>query len=97
MAALTNKAQGAICSDTGLAHLAAVANIPTVTIYGATDTQLIGTYGQKQHHIISDYDCSPCYKRLCPIDEAEGGQPVCMANIDADSVWHRLETHLPAQ
>ncbi|PCH63966.1 MAG: lipopolysaccharide heptosyltransferase I [Gammaproteobacteria bacterium] len=97
MAALTQKAHGAVCSDTGLAHLAAVANLPTVTIYGATDTQLIGTYGQQQHHIISDLDCSPCYKRLCPLDNAEQGQPVCMANIDADSVWHRLETHLPAQ
>ena len=97
MAALTHKAQGAVCSDTGLAHLAAVANIPTVTLYGATDTQLIGTYGQQQHHIVSDLACSPCYKRLCPLEKAEDGQPVCMANIDADSVWHRLEPNLPAQ
>ena len=97
MAALTHKAQGAICSDTGLAHLAAVAAIPTVTIYGATDTQLIGTYGKHQQHIVSDLACSPCYKRLCPLDNADNGQPVCMAKIDAETVWHRLESHLPAQ
>jgi heptosyltransferase-1 len=97
MAALTQHAQGAVCSDTGLAHLAAVANIATVTIYGATDTQLIGTYGQKQHHIVSDFDCSPCYKRICPLEHADNGQPVCMAKIDVESVWHRLESHLPAQ
>jgi lipopolysaccharide heptosyltransferase I len=97
MAALTQHAQGAVCSDTGLAHLAAVANISTVTIYGATDTQLIGTYGQQQHHIVSDLNCSPCYKRLCPLDDAVDGQPLCMANIDANTVWHRLERHLPSQ
>jgi heptosyltransferase-1 len=97
MAAITSKAQGAVCSDTGLAHLAAVAEIPAVTIYGATDTQLIGTFGKNQHHIVSELTCSPCYKRLCPLDDADNGQPVCMANISAEMVWHRLEAHLPAQ
>jgi len=97
VAALTNKAQGAVCSDTGLAHLAAVAGTPAVTIYGATDTQLIGTYGNNQHHIISDFDCAPCYKRRCPLENAHNGEPVCMENIGVDQVWDGLKSLLPAK
>jgi len=95
MAALTHHAQAAICSDTGLAHLAAVASLPTVTLYGATDTKLIGTYGQNQQHCVSDFDCSPCYKRQCSRAESHNGQPVCMDNMTADTVWHKLDTLLP--
>jgi heptosyltransferase-1 len=97
VAALTHRAQGAMCSDTGLAHLAAVAGIPAQTIYGATDTHLIGTVGQHQHHIVSELTCAPCYKRSCPRPEAIKGAPVCMDEISVETAWHRLEAILPAQ
>lgn len=97
VAAIMHKASGAVCSDTGLAHLAAVAGIPTVTIYGATDARLIGAYGKNQYHIISDFDCAPCYKRKCPLEKSKNEQPVCMENIVAEQVWNRLEKILPAQ
>lgn len=97
VAAIMQRAKGAISSDTGLAHLAAVAGIPAVTIYGATDTLLIGTYGVNQQHIISDFECSPCYKRQCPLATSISGEPVCMANIAAEQVWNRLEELLAAQ
>jgi len=97
VAAITAKAQGAVCSDTGLAHLAAMVSLPTVTIYGATDTGLIGTYGQNQQHEISDFECSPCYKRQCPLENSSNGEAVCMENISAKQVWHRLNSILPAQ
>jgi len=97
VAAITDKAEGAVCSDTGLAHLAAVAELPAVTLYGATDTMLIGTYGKNQQHIISDFKCAPCYKRQCPLDNAVNGEPVCMENISAQQVWDRLESLLPAK
>lgn len=97
VASLMSRADGAVCSDTGLAHLAGVVGIPTVTIYGATDSALIGTYGEGQHYIESDYDCSPCYKRECPRSEARHGMPVCMDKIHAETVWDRLAGRLPAQ
>ena len=37
IAALIKNSQGVVCSDTGLAHVAAIADIPMVTIYGATN------------------------------------------------------------
>ena len=47
-----NKAKFSVCSDTGLAHLSAVVGTPSLTLYGPTDTKLIGTEGKDQFHII---------------------------------------------
>lgn len=44
-------AQAVISVDTGLAHLTAALDIPNITLYGATDPQLIGTYGKNQIHL----------------------------------------------
>ena len=51
LAHVLDKSQGVVAVDTGLGHLAAALNKPTVSIYGPTDTQLIGTIGQNQRHI----------------------------------------------
>lgn len=50
---IINQAEGCVCSDTGLAHLAALLNKPSVTMYSVTKTGLIGTKGKNQKHIIS--------------------------------------------
>lgn len=97
IAALMHLASGAICSDTGLAHLAAVDSTPAISLYGATDTALIGTYGKHQQHLVSDMPCAPCYKRRCPLPEADNGQPVCMRDFTPETVWHGLQTLLAAQ
>ena len=97
VAALAHKAAGAVCSDTGLAHLSAVAGLPSQTIYGSTSTRLIGTVGDKQSHIVSDFDCAPCYKRSCPKPESIKGAPVCMQQITPAEVWDRLNNVLQAQ
>ena len=43
-----------ICSDTGLAHLSALSKTPSITLYGPTKTDLIGTSGINQSHLIGD-------------------------------------------
>ena len=42
---------GVIGVDTGLSHLAAALEIPTISLYGPTSTNLIGTWGKKTIHI----------------------------------------------
>ena len=54
IAYLVDQASFAICSDTGLAHLSAITETPSLTLYGPTKTSLIGTYGINQNHLVAD-------------------------------------------
>ena len=54
VAYLIDNANFCVCSDTGLAHLSAVVGTPSTTLYGPTDVNLIGTFGQNQTHLIGD-------------------------------------------
>lgn len=51
LAHVLDKAEGVVAVDTGLGHLSAALSKPTVSIYGPTDTQLVGTLGQNQCHL----------------------------------------------
>jgi heptosyltransferase-1 len=95
--AIMQGATAVVGSDTGLAHMAAMMGKPAITLYGATDPTLIGTEGPNQTHLISEYACAPCYKRTCPLAEAQHGHPVCMQAMDVEQVWHRLEPLLQAK
>ncbi|UXN36868.1 lipopolysaccharide heptosyltransferase RfaC [Avibacterium paragallinarum] len=44
-------AQAVVSVDTGLAHLTAALDKPNITLYGATNPDLIGTYGKNQFHL----------------------------------------------
>ncbi|MEX0741124.1 MAG: lipopolysaccharide heptosyltransferase I [Pseudohongiella sp.] len=63
---------GVVAVDTGLGHLAAALNCPTVSIYGATNPFLSGTFGYHQLQLKSDLPCSPCMRRQCHYQ----GQPL---------------------
>jgi heptosyltransferase-1 len=52
IAYLIDHARYSICSDTGLAHLSALVDTPSLTLYGPTNTKLIGTAGTSQRHIV---------------------------------------------
>jgi len=49
-------AEALISVDTGLGHLAAALNKPTVAIYGPTDTKLVGISGKHVKHICAQQD-----------------------------------------
>ena len=70
---------GCVCSDTGLAHLSAVLDKPSVTMYSVTDESLIGTRGKNQEHLIS-YDArmesitpEEVLKKLNSVKQKSGG------------------------
>ena len=74
MAAIMKNAQAAVCSDTGLAHMAAVTATPAITLYAVTDTVLIGTVGRSQQHIVAD----------------DSSLKASMQDITVDQVWRQL-------
>jgi heptosyltransferase-1 len=80
-------AKGCVCMDTGLSHLAAALHVPSVTLYGSTDSGLIGACGQNQWHLGSTLACSPCQKKTCRF----GDVPLCLAEITPEAVFHEID------
>ena len=86
-AQILRNSQGAICSDTGLGHLAAALNVPAVTLYGPTDPNLIGTIGLNQRHLISPFACTKCYEFHCNYGNQKHEDALCFVKIKPEMVW----------
>lgn len=73
-----------LTNDSGPMHIASALGIPLVALFGSTDDTCTGPYngGRVIHKHV---ECSPCYKRVCPIDFR------CMKSIEVDEVYHELE------
>ncbi|TCP96469.1 heptosyltransferase-1 [Cricetibacter osteomyelitidis] len=48
------QSKAVVSVDTGMAHLTAALDKPNITLYGATDPRLVGTYGKHQIHLKAD-------------------------------------------
>lgn len=84
-------ARGAVCVDTGLSHLSAALAIPTVTLYGATDAELIGATGANQVHVQSQFPCAPCHQKHCQYQGVARVKPACFAELTPLVVWQHLQ------
>lgn len=82
-----------IAVDTGLAHLAAALDKPTIALYGPTSPGLTGTYGKHQIHLQADYACAPCFKKHCAKQEGHI-KPECYTDIKPQRVMASLNTLL---
>lgn len=80
-------AKACVCMDTGLAHLAAALDVPAITLYGSTDSGLIGASGASQVHLKSDRFCSPCQSKTC---RYSSGDNPCLEQITPDRVFGEL-------
>src|SRR6266481_368544 len=81
------RARACVCMDTGLSHLVAALNVPTITLFGSTDSGLIGASGSSQVHLRSDLPCSPCQEKTCRY--TRGDNP-CLQQITPDRVYTEL-------
>lgn len=90
-------AAGAICCDTGLAHLTAITGTPAITFYGPTSDKLIGTSGKNQRHLVASdppYHCAPCYKRYCNFSGSRSVMSDCMASFSPGQAWLALKAQM---
>src|SRR6266496_2261264 len=87
MGYVLERARACVCMDTGLSHLVAALNVPSITLYGSTDSGLIGASGSSQVHLRSDLPCSPCRKKNCRY--TKGDNP-CLQPITPDRVYTEL-------
>jgi heptosyltransferase-1 len=90
-AAIINGARATVGLDTGLSHIAAALDVPSITIYGATDPLLVGAVGGHQLHFASAFECVGCHDVKCTYPGAAEFKPACLVEITPDSVWQKLD------
>lgn len=86
-------AQGVVGVDTGLSHVVAALEVPSVAIYGATDAVLTGVLGPKVEVLSSDLACAPCLNKQCTHPDRNDGdpaQPPCYRSIAPQRVFDAL-------
>lgn len=79
-----------VSGDTGVAHLAASLEVPTVTMFGPTDPRLTAPRGPRARAISRPVPCAPCFLPACPIEHA------CLRGIDADEVLRHVRQAMAA-
>lgn len=79
-----------LTNDSGPMHMADALEVSLVALFGSTNDLATGPFrrGDVIHKRVS---CSPCYKRVCPIDFR------CMTSIKADEVLEKIYHHLKAK
>lgn len=87
LAHLYKKAMMLITTDSGPMHLAAAAGIPVLALFGPTDPQRTGPYGNGHTIIRAGMPCSPCFLKKCPTKQ-------CMQDISPEQVFTVIEERL---
>lgn len=80
LACLIKECDVFVTNDSGPMHIGAALGVPLVALFGSTDPELTGPYGQEEAVVRKPVSCSPCFKRVCPIDFP------CMKEITVDMV-----------
>jgi heptosyltransferase-1 len=106
IAAVLVEASACVAVDTGLGHLAAALDVPTLSLFGPTNAGLTGAYGRSQIHLASDWSCAPCLQKKCtysptPEDQArydlKREWPLCFTRLNSERVAGRLSALLLAE
>lgn len=96
-------AQACVAVDTGLGHLAAALDVPTISLLGPTNPILTGAYGKGQIHLASDFPCAPCMQKQCTYSptaedarrfDLKRERPLCFTRLNPERVASRLSTLL---
>lgn len=99
-------ASACVAVDTGLGHLAAALDVPTISLFGPTNPGLTGAYGKVQIHLASDFPCAPCLQKKCTYQPTAQDQqrfdlknewPLCFTRLNPERVASRLSTLLLAE
>ncbi|MBK4990039.1 lipopolysaccharide heptosyltransferase I [Pseudomonas sp. S36] len=99
-------AKACVAVDTGLGHLAAALDVPTLSLFGPTNPGLTGAYGRTQVHQASDWPCAPCLQKKCTYKpsaedlrryDPNREWPLCFTRLNPEHVASRLSALLLAE
>jgi lipopolysaccharide heptosyltransferase I len=79
LAALYEKTDFIVSTDTGPMHIAAAVGTPVVALFGPTAPWRTGPFGSGHQVIRADLECTPCFKRECDTID-------CMEKISVEQV-----------
>jgi len=83
-AAVIRQCSAFVTNDSGLMHLAAALDVPTVAVFGSTDPVATGPRSKKARVVRHPMSCSPCLKPDC----SQGCR--CLKSIQPEEVWKEL-------
>ena len=86
---LLSAATVAVTNDSGLMHMAAAVATHVIAIYGSSTPSFTPPLTQTKRVFYLDLECSPCFKRNCPLDHFR-----CMREISVDAVCSAVVTAL---
>ncbi|WP_328799369.1 lipopolysaccharide heptosyltransferase II [Sediminihaliea albiluteola] len=84
-----------LSNDSGLMHIAAALERPTVAVYGPTSPAFTPPLSKRSATVLSTIDCAPCFERECPL-----GHHRCMQELAPQRMIDTLDalhSNSPAQ
>lgn len=91
LAKIMSGASGIVAQDSGLTHLAAALDIPTVSLYGPTNPDLSSPLGNAQKVLQVQFPCAPCMLKTCSYRGPRPVEPPCFQTLPPEKVWSQIQ------